>query len=311
MLIQERTYTATVEGYRFGFNGMEKVDEVSGSGNAYDFGARIYDSRLGRWMSVDPLYNHPKNISHSPYNFAINSPIMIIDKDGKIWWVVIGAAVGGTIDAAIGIAKGEDISQIGYRFVRGAAIGAAVTGLPIALGAVGVTGAATVQATIYATPVIYMAAEGLGQTTRYLISGGRRNYNMEEFTTNLVYALPETIADILMAGAGDVLTKPLKESVADKMVREGLGRSVEREIKEDIKKKLKNELKESGSKMTKKELRETTKRVYNQVLESETGEVMSKISKTQKKIDVTGVTIGNLSTKVPAEKIKSNDTNEE
>jgi RHS repeat-associated protein len=81
MLIQERTYTATVEGYRFGFNGMEKVDEVSGSGNAYDFGARIYDSRLGRWMSTDPLQK--KYPSLSPYNFVANSPLQYIDADGR------------------------------------------------------------------------------------------------------------------------------------------------------------------------------------------------------------------------------------
>jgi hypothetical protein len=34
--------------YCFGFNGMEQDNEVQGQGNAYDFGARIYDSRLGR-----------------------------------------------------------------------------------------------------------------------------------------------------------------------------------------------------------------------------------------------------------------------
>jgi hypothetical protein len=34
--------------YRYGFNGMEKDDEVkNGKGNSYDFGARMYDSRLG------------------------------------------------------------------------------------------------------------------------------------------------------------------------------------------------------------------------------------------------------------------------
>ena len=34
--------------YRYGFNGMEKDDEVSGSKNYYNFGARMYDSRIGR-----------------------------------------------------------------------------------------------------------------------------------------------------------------------------------------------------------------------------------------------------------------------
>lgn len=34
---------------------MEKDNEVKGSGNSLDFGARIYDSRLGKWLSTDPL----------------------------------------------------------------------------------------------------------------------------------------------------------------------------------------------------------------------------------------------------------------
>jgi RHS repeat-associated protein len=41
--------------YRFGFNGKEMDNEVKGSGNQYDYGFRIYDPRLGRFLSVDPL----------------------------------------------------------------------------------------------------------------------------------------------------------------------------------------------------------------------------------------------------------------
>ena len=51
--IQERTYNASA--YRYGFNGKEKDNELYGEGNAYDFGARINDPRLGRWLSLDPL----------------------------------------------------------------------------------------------------------------------------------------------------------------------------------------------------------------------------------------------------------------
>ncbi len=39
--------------YRYGFNGKEKDDEVKGEGNSLDFGARMYDSRLGRFLSID------------------------------------------------------------------------------------------------------------------------------------------------------------------------------------------------------------------------------------------------------------------
>ena len=48
MLMPERQYSLGNEDYRYGFNGMEKDSELKGSGNSYDFGARMSDSRLGR-----------------------------------------------------------------------------------------------------------------------------------------------------------------------------------------------------------------------------------------------------------------------
>jgi RHS repeat-associated protein len=69
------------DGYRYGFNGMEKDDEVKGSGNSYDFGARMYDSRIGRWLSIDPLEAKYPNLS--PYNFVADNPILFVDPDGK------------------------------------------------------------------------------------------------------------------------------------------------------------------------------------------------------------------------------------
>jgi len=69
------------KGYRFGFNSMEKDNEINVNGGSYDFGARIYDSRLGRWLSLDPLMG--EYVSQSPYSFAYNSPISFIDPDGK------------------------------------------------------------------------------------------------------------------------------------------------------------------------------------------------------------------------------------
>ena len=69
------------ESYRYGFNGMEKDDEIKGVGNSLDFGARIYDSRLSRWLSVDPMAS--KFASFSPYVAMGNNPIFYIDVDGK------------------------------------------------------------------------------------------------------------------------------------------------------------------------------------------------------------------------------------
>ncbi len=67
--------------YKYGFNGKEKVDEIEGDGNAYDFGARIYDNRLGRWMSLDPLESEYAGIS--PYVFVANMPLIAIDPTGE------------------------------------------------------------------------------------------------------------------------------------------------------------------------------------------------------------------------------------
>jgi len=71
------------EDYRFGFNGMEKDNEAKGHGNSYDFGARIYDSRLGRWLSLDPLiYKAPQ---WSPFAAMGDNPLYNIDIEGKYY----------------------------------------------------------------------------------------------------------------------------------------------------------------------------------------------------------------------------------
>ena len=69
--------------YRYGFNGKEKLDELhDNSGDSYDFGARILDVRLGRWLSCDPLESHYPQLS--PYNFVNNNPLLYVDDDGRI-----------------------------------------------------------------------------------------------------------------------------------------------------------------------------------------------------------------------------------
>lgn len=73
--------------YRYSYNGKEQVNEIKGTGNSLDFGARIYDPRLGRWLSVDPLQKKYPNLS--PYNFCGNSPIVFKDHDGKDFFIEI------------------------------------------------------------------------------------------------------------------------------------------------------------------------------------------------------------------------------
>ena len=79
MVMPERSFS--YENYGFGFNGKLKDDDVKGSGNSYDFGERIYDPRLSKWLSVDPLQK--KYPSISPYIFAMDNPVVFFDPDGR------------------------------------------------------------------------------------------------------------------------------------------------------------------------------------------------------------------------------------
>ena len=68
--------------YRYGFNGKENDNEVKGNGNQQDYGMRIYDTRLGRFLSVDPITKSYPWLT--PYQFASNIPIDGIDLYGQI-----------------------------------------------------------------------------------------------------------------------------------------------------------------------------------------------------------------------------------
>jgi RHS repeat-associated protein len=69
-------------GYRYGFNGQEKVDEIAGEGNHNTALFWEYDTRLGRRWNVDPLAD--QRISLTPYNFCSNNPILRVDPDGAL-----------------------------------------------------------------------------------------------------------------------------------------------------------------------------------------------------------------------------------
>ena len=73
-----RQFTQSNSNYRYGFNGKEKDKDGSVQ---YDYGFRIYDPRLVRFKSVDPLTNKYPELT--PYQFASNMPIIAVDLDGQ------------------------------------------------------------------------------------------------------------------------------------------------------------------------------------------------------------------------------------
>jgi RHS repeat-associated protein len=81
MVMNNRKYTGPAGAYRFGFNGKENDKETVNTGEGtQDYGLRIYNPAIGRFLSVDPLAAHYSY--KTPYDFAENDVISHSDLDG-------------------------------------------------------------------------------------------------------------------------------------------------------------------------------------------------------------------------------------
>jgi len=102
--------------YRYGFNGKEKQDEFhNNSGDMYDFGARIYDPRVARFLSVDNFSS--KFPGNSPYLFGGNSPIGGVDVGGDSLYIlayVSGNGKGDDLFQASALTRKYDIEHSGH-----------------------------------------------------------------------------------------------------------------------------------------------------------------------------------------------------
>ena len=76
MTMPGRSYNAHT--YRHGFTGHEKESDLAEG--IYTTEYRLYDARVGRWLSVDPLWE--KNIDASPYSYCHGNPVMKVDVMG-------------------------------------------------------------------------------------------------------------------------------------------------------------------------------------------------------------------------------------
>jgi len=94
-----------VSGERFSFTGKELDNEL------YYFGARYYNSNLGKFISIDPVKDN-----HA-YSYVANNPLMFVDPDGKDpkkKWLLIGNSWANAYLANNLKEKGFNIDYRGY-----------------------------------------------------------------------------------------------------------------------------------------------------------------------------------------------------
>ena len=80
MVMEGRKYRDENYDYRYGFNGKEDDKDFGDKQLIQDYGFRLYNPAIARFLSVDPLA--PDYPELTVYQFASNTPIMAIDLDG-------------------------------------------------------------------------------------------------------------------------------------------------------------------------------------------------------------------------------------
>ncbi|MBQ6286595.1 MAG: hypothetical protein IJK73_02935 [Bacteroidales bacterium] len=71
---------------RWRYSGKEEQKAINATIPLIDYGARMYDPIIARWMSVDPMAE--KYYPMSPYGYCAGNPINILDPNGSDVWEI-------------------------------------------------------------------------------------------------------------------------------------------------------------------------------------------------------------------------------
>lgn len=216
---------------RYKFSSKEVQD--IGSLDWLDFGARMYDTRLGRWTSQDPLAE--KYYSISPYAYCAGDPVNRVDPDGtspQIIGALGGALFGGIVSGGIALYEGKS-----GRELWGAVGGGVVSGAII-----GATGGMVLFGKEFAATALGGAITGaIGSA-----SGSAAEQLIVDQSVDMGKAAFDTVSGAI-AGAGSNLFKGIVVDKVESRITAAIEEKyASQETVTAVRNEIKNELKNSG-----------------------------------------------------------------
>lgn len=157
--------------------------------------ARLYDPAIGRFLSPDPYVQMPDfSQAFNRYSYCMNNPLKYVDKNGKFWHLIIGAAIGGIFNWA---SHGFKFNAKGLGYF---AVGAGV-------GALSAMGGAWTASTFKAVGVVAGAGVGalsgacIGGSSSFLLNGLNNCLNGNNFFANWQSSLMSGMINGAITGA--------------------------------------------------------------------------------------------------------------
>lgn len=217
---QDAASTLTDPSNRWRYSGKEEQRALSPALSLLDYGARMYDPTLARWLTPDPLAE--KYMQWSPYGYCIGNPINMIDEDGNSPHVVAFMLIGAGVNGAIAVCQGKTGREVLGAMAAGA-IDGAISSLTMGV----------------SKTVLKVAFDALGGAVSSLTEQLIDNSSVDG-TTLLIDATSSVVSSKVSSLVDTKISEPIK-SLAETRIELNYGTSSMHEaISKEIKKEYKN-----------------------------------------------------------------------